>query len=615
MAWTQFWEGMWYDDATGQTSTVDPSAPPPAPPDPYKDQSIWGFGGQTKALLDQAARDKGIDPASMDWLPYAQAVSKAMGSSTGSSSGGWMLGANDAYIANLILREAAEGTVAGKTDPRFAAQAASVAPDATGANGYYDNQSPIYQQLEQAGVARDESLRKSQDYSQLDQVVQGITEVAPIALAMYGGATGLSGLLSGGAADAASLAAVESTGLGGLSGAGMSAADLAAGTSGLNIFTDVGLENVVTSSLQDVGQVIQQELTNPYTGGDPITGTGEFGELATTTSNVGTTTTPTYTGEGLSQVTGGGNNTSTVTSGGDVDLTGVGTDQNSYNVGAGTTTGTTGGGTTLGEVTSTVGAGGTVAGAAGAGGTDADLTQFGTGTTDAGVVTNTGGGVTTNIGGTSGTGAWNWSDWYKLYQSDPGKALQELMGSSLGNDIKNGLGSLFAYNQNKDYQKDLIGVMNRAIDVSDPFASQRPFYQNELKNMYTDQNYWDNSPILKSMKDNAMRETNASLASQGYNMSGNQIEGLGQTLQRTQAQYALPLINQTGGFAGAGFGPGTAGTAAATTGTAAANAGNAGNMALGNLFNSAWNGVTNPSGNNVSRTGGYMDSNGVWRPA
>ena len=112
-----------------------------------------------------------------------------------------------------------------------------------------------------------------------------------------------------------------------------------------------------------------------------------------------------------------------------------------------------------------------------------------------------------------------------------------------------------------------------------------------------------------------MRETNASMASQGYNMSGNQIEGLGQTLQRTQAQYALPLINQTGGFAGAGFGPGTAGTTAAAVGTQAANAGNPGNMALGNMFNSAWNGISNPSGNNTTRAGGYVDANGVWRPA
>ena len=398
--------------------------------------------------------------------------------------------------------------------------------------------------------------------------------------------------------------------LSGMDLVGTAAADtVGLGGSTVNVFSGIGLEQAIPQAFQDVGQVIQQDLPNLYSGGDPLMGTGEFGQVASgapaygemgaaaaDAAQYGTAQAPvsvapmdpiTYTGQGLSQVL-------------QQPTTPTPTPQTSPVTPP-----------TLGQVATGAGLANTIANS---GGTDSDLAQFGTGVSaDGNSVLNTGSGV--DIGGSGVSGDWNWSDWYKLYQSDPGQALQKLMGSSLGNDIKNGLGSLFAYNQNKDYQDDLIKTMNRAIDVSDPFAAQRPFYQNELKNMYTDQNYWNNSPILKSMKENAMKETNASMVSQGYNMSGNQIEGLGQTLQRTQAQYALPLINQTGGFAGAGFGPGTAGTAAATVGTQAANAGNDGTLALGNLFKSAWNGISNPTGNNTTRAGGYVDAQGVWRTA
>ena len=221
MAWNQLYDGYWYNDNTGEFSEVDPatdwyqfagqwynrgtgasSSTNPNAPTPeqiraekYSNPALFGFGGQTKNLLDAAARAQGIDPTSMDWTPYAESVANAMGSATGSSSGGWMLGANDAYIANLILREVAQGTVAGKTDPRFAAKATTFAPDATGDNGYYNKDGTIYQQLEQAGIGRDETLRKDSDYSQLDGLQTSIEAAAPIALAMAAGP--LSGLLQG----------------------------------------------------------------------------------------------------------------------------------------------------------------------------------------------------------------------------------------------------------------------------------------------------------------------------------------------------------------------------------------------------------------------------------
>lgn len=152
------------------------------------------------------------------------------------------------------------------------------------------------------------------------------------------------------------------------------------------------------------------------------------------------------------------------------------------------------------------------------------------------------------------------------------------------------IGSLLGYQQQNDYADKLSEAMKYAADKADPFASQRPFYQGELKSMYTDPNYFNNSALLKGQNANAINDTTRALASQGYNMSGNVPMEVAQRLQNNNMTYALDLMNKTGGYAGAGFGPGAAGTIAAQGGQAAAGAANQGNFALGNMFNSIWNG-------------------------
>ena len=644
MAWTQFWDGMWYNDSTGETSNVDPAtewfqgigglwynrgtgASSPTNPttasggvaDPYADTTVYGAGGSTVRLLNEAAQAQGIDPSTIDWNKYAVPVARAMSRTTGTQNGGWELGASDAYIANLILREAALGTVSGQTDPRFAAKASAFAPDPTGENGYYDKAGNIYQAYEQAGIQRDADLdakNASEAEFQFSDIIPMIIGGGFASVGGLGALTeGLSSALSTGG-EAASLAAVESTGLGGMSGAGLSAAE--ATTAAESIFSGIelgngaiasGLTDVVTPYIDPAMGLTQEAIPTVTNAAVESTGLGGLNATGLTPPDIAQLTYD----MGLTPAA------STVSGSTAADLSGIGQagwealpGVSPYVAPAAIPSLPPGTGTiaeqvmtspstpapvtpppvtppTLGQVASTVGAAGTVANALGSG-TDADLAQFGTGVSaDGGSVLNTGAGV--SVPGATAE-AFNWNDWLKVLQSDPAKAFQQLGTSGIGGALKDVIGSGFAYQNSKDYQDQLLGVMNRAIDVSDPFASQRPFYQNELKSMYTNPNYWNNSPILSSMKDNAVRETNAKMASQGYNMSGNQIEGLGETLQRTQAQYALPLMQQTGGYAGGGFGPGTAGTAAATTGAQAAQAGQQGNFALGNLFNAAWNGAT-----------------------
>ena len=234
-----------------------------------------------------------------------------------------------------------------------------------------------------------------------------------------------------------------------------------------------------------------------------------------------------------------------------------------------------------------------------------DSGQFGTGSS---------GGVEATGAGTLPAGQNTTPSWLQQFLSNPQQTIKALMTGATGTSGIPGIGgtsaasqnnasiigSLLAYKSNQDYAKALQDSTKYAVDKADPFASQRPFYQQQLQGMYTDPNYWNNSPILKSMKDQAVNDTNRSMASQGYNMSGNQIMNLGERLQQTQSQYALPMIQQTAGQAGAGFGPGYAGQAASQGGQAAATAANTGNVALGNLFKSIWTGPQQSSGDQVS---------------
>lgn len=134
------------------------------------------------------------------------------------------------------------------------------------------------------------------------------------------------------------------------------------------------------------------------------------------------------------------------------------------------------------------------------------------------------------------------------------------------------------------YGKDMADAMKYAVDKADPFASQRPFYQGELNKMFTDPNYFNNAPLLKGANQNAINDTSRALAAQGYNMSGNVPMEIAQRLQNNNMTYGLDLMNKTGGYAGAGFGPGQAGVLAGQMGTVGAQAGQQGQGALGSIF-------------------------------
>lgn len=162
---------LWFDDQAQAYYDHDPT--PAAPANPYEDKFTFGPDPKTTiALLDKAARDNGIDPATIDWTKYANPVAIAMLRASGGAQS-FTVGTPAAYVANLILREASSGVTGGVTDPRFAAKVNVFTPDPTGANGYYDNQGQVYKATEAQAQVRDQA---DHDRHKSDGVWTGFSE-------------------------------------------------------------------------------------------------------------------------------------------------------------------------------------------------------------------------------------------------------------------------------------------------------------------------------------------------------------------------------------------------------------------------------------------------------
>lgn len=162
------------------------------------------------------------------------------------------------------------------------------------------------------------------------------------------------------------------------------------------------------------------------------------------------------------------------------------------------------------------------------------------------------------------------------------------------------LGSLLsAYGANQG-NKDLADAMKYAVDKADPFAAQRPFYQDQFKQQYTDPNYFTNNAVFKGLRDDALNTTERRLASQGYNMSGNMMHDLTKTATNTGYQYAMPFMDMTGKAAGAFQGPGYSGLLAGQAGQAQQAGNNSMYGALGYGLQSIFNGGTTNRNNNQS---------------
>ena len=161
-------------------------------------------------------------------------------------------------------------------------------------------------------------------------------------------------------------------------------------------------------------------------------------------------------------------------------------------------------------------------------------------------------------------------DWNDPADPSGNNGLGNLFRNVFGNNGAGGyqfpwsqaIGSLFGAVGQNNAAKTLAGSIDRAAELADPFRAQRPFYQGQLQQMYTDPNYFTNSPVMRGLVDDSTNQMQRKLASQGYNYAGNTPAELTKLATNESFKYAQNQQNMTAGAAGAGFGPGQAGTIA-----------------------------------------------------
>ena len=148
-------------------------------------------------------------------------------------------------------------------------------------------------------------------------------------------------------------------------------------------------------------------------------------------------------------------------------------------------------------------------------------------------------------------------------------------GGSMGNysfPFGEVLGGLLESYGSRQYQKDLLGLMDKSLGYIDPFHDQRPQYQTQFRNLTQDPSNFFKDPAISSMIDLADETTSRKLASQGYNMSGNFANEVAKTRANEMFKNYLPYSDMIGTAAGYKLSPGNIG-AATGIGTAAAQAG------------------------------------------
>lgn len=184
---------------------------------------------------------------------------------------------------------------------------------------------------------------------------------------------------------------------------------------------------------------------------------------------------------------------------------------------------------------------------------------------------------TTNVpAGTMNPGSW----WESLL--NPAQGTKTGL-SALQTFLKGG-GSLLEWLQSKDNADQLRADLSAAADRGDPFASQRPYYQNMLKESYSDPNFWKNNAVFKGISDVASSDAQRQAAARGFNNSSNVLYDVADRIQKTGMNYATNFQGQLAQNAGAGFSPGTSASIAANGANQVQSANQQSNGALGNVI-------------------------------
>jgi hypothetical protein len=208
-------------------------------------------------------------------------------------------------------------------------------------------------------------------------------------------------------------------------------------------------------------------------------------------------------------------------------------------------------------------------------------------------------------------------DFLKQYGPQLIKALSGAPGNN--NGVKGGtatgssglVGSILQYLGTQRQRGIINAGTETAAGRADPFATQRPMYQDMLKQGYTDPNFLTNNPFFSGIRNNTINDVSRTMAARGYNMSGNETLGLGNELQNRSANFALPYLQGLGKLAGGDLSQGYAGNiTAAGVGQSSSLVGSA-NAASGYGFSSVLDslfGVGNAKGNGDKNVPNFLAS-------
>lgn len=171
------------------------------------------------------------------------------------------------------------------------------------------------------------------------------------------------------------------------------------------------------------------------------------------------------------------------------------------------------------------------------------------------------------------------------------------------NNLTSIISAIMSDNSLGKYRDDLISTMNRAVDRSDPFYNERPFYQEKARNLATTPSNFLQDPGIADLINHQQDVTARKLSSQGYNMSGNMASELTKIGQREAFGQWQPYLQTMLNAGGAGINPSGATQAFGQFGPMIAQAGMDRSGYLGNVIGSVFNNPQQPTGQ--SGSGGF----------
>lgn len=128
-------------------------------------------------------------------------------------------------------------------------------------------------------------------------------------------------------------------------------------------------------------------------------------------------------------------------------------------------------------------------------------------------------------------------------------------GTMTSSPFLQGAGALLSYFQDQNRLGTLNDTLKSAADKADPFASQRGFYQDKLKQSYMDPNFFQNDPVFSGIRKTAMSDVERAAAARGYNNSSNVLHNVGSRINDEGLKYANLYQGQLAQNAGAGVSP------------------------------------------------------------